>query len=246
MDFKKISKIIFDFMPSRIKEGLKPHLGVPSIESSLKNLKRNGVMVSNFIDIGAYKGGFSSMMVNVWPESKGLMIEANPAFEKYLVSHNQANSNLSYTISLLDSEAKENVPFYLSETASSVLKDHGRNAQYILLKTTTLDEACIQKGFVGKIDFLKLDVQGFELEVLKGGQTVLKNSDIVLLEVALLDLYVDSPLVRDVINYMYEYGFVVYDICSVDIKRPLDNALWQSDFLFVKESSSLRSKKTYA
>lgn len=246
MNLKKVSKIIFDFLPSRIKEGLKPHLGVPSIEMSLLNLKQNGIKVSNFIDIGAYQGGFASLMVKIWPDSKGLMIEGNPAYEEYLKNLNIENSNLSYIISLLDSSEKENVPFYLSETASSVLKIQGGNGQHLSLNTNTLDEVYNQEKFPDKIDFLKLDVQGFELEVLKGGPTVLNNSDIVLLEVALIDLYVDSPLVRDVINFMDERAFVLYDICSVDIKRPLDNALWQSDFLFVKKNSILRSSKLYS
>lgn len=246
MNWNNFSNIIFKLLPSGIKEGLKPLLGVPSNELSLLNLKRNAVQVSTFIDIGAYKGGFSSMMISIWPESKGLMIEANPIFEPNLLSLQKSNANLSYKISLLDAKAEKSVPFYLSETASSVLKSHGGGGETLLLNTSTLDQICIEENFCTWIDLLKLDVQGFELEVLKGGQTVLQNSAIVLLEVALLDIYVDTPLVRDVINFMYDYGFILYDICSVDIKRPLDNALWQSDFIFIKKNSVLRSNKSYS
>jgi len=48
------------------------------------------------------------------------------------------------------------------------------------------------------------------------------------------------PLVHDVIIFMKEQGFVLYDICPL-IKRPYDKALYQSDFLFIKEKSTLRT-----
>lgn len=244
MRFEKISKVFYNVLPSRIIESLKPLFGVPSIELSLLNLKKNGVEISRFIDIGAYKGGFSLMMEELWPNSIGFMIEANPAYESYLKEIVSSNQNLSHKICLLGSKEMKDVPFYLSETASSVLKNHIENGKFILLETRKLDSLLIEKKIL-KVDLLKLDVQGFELEVLKGGTEILSNSKIVLLEVALLDIYKDTPLVIDVINFMDRFEFVLYDICSVDIKRPLDNALWQSDFLFVKKDSILRSKKSY-
>jgi hypothetical protein len=155
------------------------------------------------------------------------------------------SNNLQYKIALLNSEHSDAVPFYLSETASSVLKTHHSDDQPTLLPALTLDEVSEEYGFGERTCLLKLDVQGFELEVLSGGTRSLKNTNMVLMEVSLLDLYIDSPLVRDVINFMYDFDFVLYDICSGDIRRPLDNALWQSDFLFVKNSSTLREKKYY-
>ena len=64
MNLHKITKIIYDFLPSRIKENLKPLLGVPSIELSLLNLKKSGVEISNFIDIGAYSSKPSAEFVS--------------------------------------------------------------------------------------------------------------------------------------------------------------------------------------
>jgi hypothetical protein len=92
---------------------------------------------------------------------------------------------------------------------------------------------------------MKLDVQGYELEVLKGGDKILPNTEAVILEVSLLDIHKNVPLLRDVVNFMYDYGFVAYDICSVSARRPLDRALWQTDLLFVKENSKFRQNKSY-
>ena len=91
---------------------------------------------------------------------------------------------------------------------------------------------------------IKLDTQGYELEVLKGGENTFKNAKAVLMEVSLLDIYKDSPLVSDVVAYMAERNFFLYDICSL-MRRPLDGALYQSDFLFIKKDSELRNNKRW-
>jgi hypothetical protein len=103
----------------------------------------------------------------------------------------------------------------------------------------------LEKNDHTKPDFIKIDTQGYELEILKGGEKALAHAEFVLLEVSLLDIYVNSPLVIDVLNFMKERGFVLYDICTL-MKRPLDNALFQSDFLFVKANSQFRNNKHWA
>lgn len=245
MNWERVSKYILSVLPSRIKEPLKPLLGVPSIKKSLLNLHKNRVEINNFIDVGAYKGDFSLLIKSIWPDSRGLMLEGNPALETHLIKIAEHNDNLQYKIALLSSVSEIETNFYLSDTASSILKTHTGGESPVLLRSLTLDRICNEREINKNIDLLKLDVQGYELEVLKGGTSVLQNTKYVLMEVSLLDIYVDSPLVRDIINYMFEFGFVLYDICSVDIRRPLDNALWQTDFLFVKSDSILREKKSY-
>ena len=95
-----------------------------------------------------------------------------------------------------------------------------------------------------KVDFIKLDVQGYELEVLKGGQKALQSVECILMEVSLIGVNQGAPLLHEVISYMKNIGFFVYDICSF-VRRPIDQALWQIDVIFVKESSRLLKNKSY-
>jgi hypothetical protein len=104
----------------------------------------------------------------------------------------------------------------------------------------------IERQAIQKVDFLKLDVQGYELEVLKGFDRYLSETDVILSEVSLLDIHKGVPLIKDVLDFMHGCGFVVYDICSVSTRRPLDHALWQTDLMFVKEDSAFRKDKRYA
>ena len=107
----------------------------------------------------------------------------------------------------------------------------------------TLDSICSEAGFE-KIDLLKLDVQGYELEVLRGAERSLLNTEVILMEVSLLGVNQGAPLVNEVLQFMAQRNFRAYDVCSF-IRRPLDNALWQSDFVFVNEASHLLAKQSF-
>ena len=51
------------------------------------------------------------------------------------------------------------------------------NSNNVPVKTETLDNICAKLGITA-IDFLKIDVEGFEKEVLAGASNLLKNNSI--------------------------------------------------------------------
>ena len=91
---------------------------------------------------------------------------------------------------------------------------------------------------------VKLDVQGFELEVLRGGAQILDRAEVVILEAALLPYNKGAPLLSEVILFMEHAGFVVYDFCG-QFRRQTDHALFQTDVAFVKEGSDLRAPRKF-
>lgn len=95
----------------------------------------------------------------------------------------------------------------------------------------TLDECVIGK-FSGRVDGLKIDVQGAELEVLAGATEVLKTCQVVQVEASFRQIYQESPLAHEIISYFSDKGFRIYDLASA-IKRKEDGALLQADFFFV-------------
>ena len=92
---------------------------------------------------------------------------------------------------------------------------------------------------------LKVDVEGAELRVLDGAQRVLEQTELVLLEVSLFELVPGSPLLHDVVAYMRERGFVVYELYGGHV-RPLDGALAMINVAFAREDGSLRREHSYA
>ncbi len=81
------------------------------------------------------------------------------------------------------------------------------------VQTTTLDE--FFKDKTASIDFLQLDVQGGELNVLQGGSQLLDNQILmILVEVSFIELYKNQPLFADIDIYLRNQGFTLLDFGS--------------------------------
>jgi hypothetical protein len=85
-----------------------------------------------------------------------------------------------------------------------------------------------------------LDIQGFELEALSGATSIFGQSEILIVETSLFEFGPRSPIARDVIAFMGERGYEIYDLAGF-IRRPYDGALGQMDVVFAKTNGLLRS-----
>ncbi|MEJ8842222.1 FkbM family methyltransferase [Lacibacter sp. H375] len=227
-------------IPSGYKRNIKEQLGVPSLHWSLKNLKLLGFTPSFVVDIGAYEGYWTRDFLEVYPDAKILMLEAQSAKLEKLKRVCNDFSNAQYHIALLSPEDGKEFSFIESETASHVTDEIVEGAKK--LRGEALDQILERKQLPFP-DFLKLDVQGFELEVLKGAAKSLAHTQFCILEVSLLDLD-GTPMMLEVMNYMDSKGFQAYDICQF-MRRPLDKALYQIDLLFIKKDSNLIASKRW-
>jgi FkbM family methyltransferase len=231
-------------VPQGIKDYLKKTSGVPDMFFSLERLSSLGFAPRNILDVGAFEGMWTANCLKIFPDANYLMVEAMRQKETKLQKMSAGRANLKYEIALLGAREGMEVEFTELETASSVLEEvvtrHDRQK-----RTTNSLNTILERLTIPSVDLIKLDVQGYELEVLKGFDRFLPSTQAILTEVSLLDIHKGTPLVRDVVNFMYDYGFVMYDICSVETRRPLDNALWQTDLLFLKEDSRFRKDKRY-
>ena len=90
---------------------------------------------------------------------------------------------------------------------------------------------------------MKLDLQGHELPALKGATNILKQFEVVLLEVSVIRIG-DVPSFSEVDQFMISQGFRVYDVIP-QYYRPLDGALWQMDVFFVRNDSALVASREW-
>jgi hypothetical protein len=86
---------------------------------------------------------------------------------------------------------------------------------------------------------LKVDVEGAELDVLQGAPEVLANSLAVALEVTLIDVFEGGASFAEVVAFMAEREFVIYDVVG-GFCRMSDAALYQLDLVFVPKDSRHR------
>ncbi len=109
------------------------------------------------------------------------------------------------------------------------------------MEAKTLDEIVVKNNIVGSM-LVKLDVQGHELNVLKGASCALKMAEVVIVEVSLIPLHESAPSPFQVINFFNDHGYRLFDMFGNN-RRPCNKDLWQVDWVFVKKESNLGSPK---
>ncbi len=75
------------------------------------------------------------------------------------------------------------------------------------IDTITLD-TFVDKYNIDDVDFIKIDVQGAELDIFKGGKNALKNVIKIICEVEFVPLYENQPLFGDMCDFLKQYDFM--------------------------------------
>ena len=237
---------ISPWFPERWKRYIKTEIfHGPDIESSLRQMKRRGLNPAVALDIGAYVGDWTRSFKRIFPDAKVLMIEPQVSKAGALSRVKSELPEVEMQLALLGPRPETNVGFCEAETASSVLAETAnKRPPTTHMPMTTLD-ALTGVGPFAQPDFMKLDVQGYEIEVLRGGTRALESVEAVLMEVNLLRLYDGAPVFHETAEFMGKLGFQVYDLCSL-IRRPYDGAVWQADVIFIRNSSPLISSTRWS
>jgi FkbM family methyltransferase len=91
-------------------------------------------------------------------------------------------------------------------------------------------------------DVVKIDAEGWDLQVVKGASKTLQGCEVVLLEAAVMSKTFTNRIDK-VIATMKDNGFVVFDITDLN-RTSLQNALWLVELAFVKQGGMLDSQIT--
>jgi FkbM family methyltransferase len=176
------------------------------------------------------------MVRRIFPGVPVLMVEAQRAKATSLEALCSELGGVSLASAALGAEAGKEVTFYEMETGSSYFPERSNaprtSTTYV---TRTLDD--VAASLEGPL-FLKIDVQGAELEVLAGGSGTLERSEVVQLEVPFVSYNEGAPTFLDVMRFMNQHDFIPLDVSG--FSRPNGIDLVQADFLFVRRGSPLR------
>jgi FkbM family methyltransferase len=227
-------------LPGKVERALTKVLGHESAlsdeEAAYRRLIAKGFRPAGIIDVGAYQGDWTRLAHRLFPDAPILMVEAQEGKAAGLRAICTELENVSFASAVLGSTAGREVTFYEMETGSSYFPEQSnaprKERTYV---TRTLDE--LAQGFAAPL-FLKVDVQGAELEILAGGGETLSRCELVQLEVALLPYNKGAPTMLEVLNAMDSKGLVPLDISG--FSRPNGVDLVQVDILFAQRGSALR------
>lgn len=205
-----------------------------------------GTGVKTVLDVGANTGQFAKLAREVFPEAVIYSFEplpdcyeklqhALPGDENFHPFNNAIGSSLS-TLQFFRSVHSPSSSFLQMEDLHKQAFPESRNGQEqepVLVKVDTLDNFFDSKKPAGTI-LLKVDVQGFEKEVIAGATEMLKRVKIVVMEISFLKLYKDQPLFHDIYTRMVELGFRYHGNLA-QMLHPGTGEVVQADSIFVRE-----------
>lgn len=225
-------------VPAALKRHIKRAMGFKTMADRLLNLRQAGFVCTGAVDVGAFHGEWAGELRAVWPVPV-LLVEPQPQCAEILQKFLQAQQlpGSLYAACALGKAAGA-AAFQLQQTGSRLLApNEAESLPTIQVPVATLSSLLEQHR--QSFNLLKVDVQGFELDVLAGADTRLQQFEVIILEVSLLRI-LPAPLFLEVMQYMHERGYRLYDFLPM-YYRPLDKALWQGDAFFVRNDSALVS-----
>jgi FkbM family methyltransferase len=192
------------------------------------------------MDVGAFLGDWARICLNAFPETRITCVEPQDTTQGQLQELAGRYANLGIVRALLGREERAGVPFAGLGPGSSVFLSSQKDP---LKQMTTIDRL-IEDDLCHAPELLKLDVQGYEMEVLEGYTKHFDACRVIQCELSLLPLIPGAPLLQEMVSYLHRRGFVMFDIDEI-IHGPKDGAVWQIDAIFCRTDSPLRRERTW-
>jgi FkbM family methyltransferase len=209
------------------------------------------------VDVGAHKGESINRFSKCYPFSRIFSFEPNPLLYREILENIQSTNTRVFNYALSNVEQELQFHIHLNSTGSSSVLPINLESNFakrrnlvdekdletINIRSTTLD--CLQnEGLFERINILKIDTQGSELDVLMGASNLLNDQKIDLIEYEVMthDGYGLRNQWSMSISFLLEKGYVFlalsndgrfYNLGSWDI---LQNPELQFDVIFVKKS----------
>lgn len=207
--------------------------------NTIRFLASRGIKIDVVYDIGARHGEWTRKLRTYLPKSKFFLFEANETCRTII----QESGN-GYHIGIL-SDTDGEIEFYSNNSSGdSIYKELTTHYEAIkpkLVACRKLDSLLQEKNFP-KPDFIKIDTQGSELDILNGGRASIARTSLILLECPILKYNQGAPTINDYIERLDGFGFSPCEICDVHYA---DGIIFQLDLLFIRKdlSSHLQNRK---
>ena len=200
----------------------------------LKNIRRSGRSLASYqlnlalknyckdfrsiIDVGANMGQFAIASSYVYRDAKIYSFEPVPDVFDILKENTKEINNITLFNKALGSKIGT-LDFYRNaySHASSALQIHENQKKLVpgtsdvtkITVTVDLLENFLNENNLDGPVLLKLDVQGFEKEVIKGAGDKIKDIDYILFETSFIEMYEGEPLFEEMHEYLSSLGFKI-------------------------------------
>jgi FkbM family methyltransferase len=198
--------------------------------------------ISTILDIGANEGQFIQKISKVLPDAKIYSFEPlKDSFIKLekMVSDKKNITAFNFALGDEDKEAIINLNEYSPSSSLLELTDLHKDAFPVTKKVKeekiyikVLDKIFKQLELNKKV-LMKIDVQGYELNVLRGADNTIKDVDIILIETSFYELYTNQPLFDDIYSFLSNKGFNYFGSFE-QLYDERDGKILQADSIFIR------------
>lgn len=202
-------------------------------------LSKKQYQIKTIYDIGANRGSWTQLAKSIIPHAVIHAFEPIPEFQETFLQNTKELQNVFLHKTALGSETKDAV-MNIAGDASSFFKMGKVLEQFPHInykgesegvKMTALDEY-IKHENLPYPDLMKLDVEGYELEVLKSGYECMSRCKYLVLEVSFIERHVGQPLFPEVTYFLSQYNYKIEAFC---VNMPLGKEVIVTDVLFVRD-----------
>ena len=198
--------------------------------------------ISTVIDIGANIGEFTSIFNELFPSSVIYAFEPIPeCFSKLSKRVGKFKNIKIYNVGLgsQNGELKLNKSSHDPASSFRDMADlhkknypHSSNSVELNVPIVRLDDFLESTSLDNNI-FIKIDVQGFEDEVIKGGIKTFDRAKVIIIESSFQKLYENEPLFHGIYSLLQPLGFEFMG-CLKQSEFNLDESFLQGDCIFIK------------
>jgi FkbM family methyltransferase len=195
----------------------------------LEFMSNSGYKLKTVYDIGACRGQWSQELKLKYGNAEIILFEANSSYQEIL-----ENSGFKFFNVALSNPGREYVDFYNgTNTGDSYYKENTKHYDLqdsIRLSCKTLD-GIIEENDLPIPNFIKIDTQGSELDILAGAESILRYVDFIYTECPIIRYNIGAPDMGDYLEFFRNRNFVPVDIYEI---HKAENILLQVDIMFVR------------
>lgn len=184
--------------------------------------KLNTLSPATIIDGGSNIGDYSVLATRFCPDSKLFAFEPVVSTFNLLKKNVLAYKNITpVNAGLYSGNIQKEIKIYNSHTHSSIYEIKG--VDYSVQKTEIIElmkgDLYMEQNSIYKIDFLKLDIEGAELDALKGFEKALTNRTIRMIQFEYGYINITSKnLLVDYYDYLNKFNFIIGKIYPKNVE----------------------------
>ncbi len=200
------------------------------LRQAVSDLRARGFSISTVYDIGANKGRWARDMHKALPTADFFLFEANEVHRDKLSSR-----GFPFFICVLGAKEEERRFFSIGGTGDSLYIEktaHYQEKNHRTVTTRTL-RSISDENHLPAPNFIKLDVQGAELDILAGSEGLLENCHLIYMECPVLEYNVGAPNFDAYIRFMSDRGYLPVQVLEQHL---IGGALTQFDILFMRKA----------